>query len=127
GGGGRMTTAIETEYAGYRFRSRLEARWAVFFDHLGVKWLYEPQGYTLRDGRRYLPDFWLPAIQVWVEVKGAPTIDDLVTINLAAAADGLPLVYERGVPPDRILDNRDLSLLWCPLARLLVLGDIPGV
>jgi hypothetical protein len=24
--------AIETHYKGYRFRSRLEARWAVFFD-----------------------------------------------------------------------------------------------
>ena len=33
--------AIETEYKGYRFRSRLEARWAVFFDACGVKWEYE--------------------------------------------------------------------------------------
>ena len=30
--------AIETEYRGYRFRSRLEARWAVFFDVCKVKW-----------------------------------------------------------------------------------------
>jgi len=27
-----MIKAIETQYRGYRFRSRLEARWAVFFD-----------------------------------------------------------------------------------------------
>lgn len=26
--------AIDTVYKGYRFRSRLEARWAVFFDAL---------------------------------------------------------------------------------------------
>ena len=39
--------AIETRYAGYRFRSRLEARWAVFFDTLGLKWQYEPEGYEL--------------------------------------------------------------------------------
>ena len=39
--------AIETEYKGYRFRSRLEARWAVFFDACGVKWEYEPEGYVL--------------------------------------------------------------------------------
>ena len=51
---------IETEYKGYRFRSRLEARWAVFFDTLDVKWEYEPQGWQLADGTRYLPDFWLP-------------------------------------------------------------------
>ena len=39
--------AIETRYAGYRFRSRLEARWAVFFQTLGTPWLYEPQGYEI--------------------------------------------------------------------------------
>lgn len=34
---------IETIYNGYRFRSRLEARWAVFFDALGVEYQYEPE------------------------------------------------------------------------------------
>lgn len=48
--------AIETRYKGYRFRSRLEARWAVFFDALGLKWDYEPEGFELAAGR-YLPDF----------------------------------------------------------------------
>lgn len=48
--------AIETEYNGYRFRSRLEARWAVFFDALGVKYEYEPDGYETEYGK-YLPDF----------------------------------------------------------------------
>ena len=48
---------IETYYNGYRFRSRLEARWAVFFDALGVKYEYEPEGFKLPSGRMYLPDF----------------------------------------------------------------------
>ena len=48
--------AIETSYKGYRFRSRLEARWAVFFDELGLKWKYEDQGFETKAGR-YLPDF----------------------------------------------------------------------
>lgn len=39
--------AIETCYAGCRFRSRLEARWAVFFDALGLEWEYEPEGFEL--------------------------------------------------------------------------------
>jgi hypothetical protein len=52
--------AIQTEYRGYKFRSRLEARWAVFFDALGVDWEYESQGYQLSNGECYLPDFWLP-------------------------------------------------------------------
>jgi hypothetical protein len=51
--------AIETRYKGFRFRSRLEARWAVFFDTLGLPFRYEVEGYVLGDGRRYLPDFWL--------------------------------------------------------------------
>lgn len=54
--------AIETSYGGYRFRSRLEARWAVFFDALGITWEYEPEGYVLSDGTCYLPDFWLPGL-----------------------------------------------------------------
>lgn len=49
--------AIDTQYKGYNFRSRLEARWAVFFDALGLKWEYEPEGFEFDDGTKYLPDF----------------------------------------------------------------------
>lgn len=34
--------AIETKYGGVVFRSRLEARWAAFFDIIGWRWDYEP-------------------------------------------------------------------------------------
>jgi hypothetical protein len=54
-----MIKAIETRYKGYRFRSRLEARWAVFFDALGIKWEYEKEGYDLGEAGYYLPDFWV--------------------------------------------------------------------
>jgi hypothetical protein len=66
----QVIKAIPTRYAGCHFRSRLEARWAVFFDSLGIAWEYEPQGFELVRGERYLPDFWLPLIEVWLEVKG---------------------------------------------------------
>lgn len=56
--------AIETLYHGCKFRSRLEARWAVFFGSLGARWQYEPQGFLL-DGIPYLPDFWIPLIGSW--------------------------------------------------------------
>lgn len=77
-----MTTIapIETEYAGHRFRSRLEARWSVFFTTLGIRWEYEPQGYEIGPAgsrRRYLPDFYLPTLGTWVEVKGDPLHLDL--------------------------------------------------
>lgn len=60
---------IETIYRGYRFRSRLEARWAVFFDAAKIKFEYEVEGYELGNGVRYLPDFWLPEVEVHVEIK----------------------------------------------------------
>ena len=59
---------IETIYNGYRFRSRLEARWAVFFDAAGIKYEYEPEGFDL-DGEYYLPDFYLPQFSLFVEIK----------------------------------------------------------
>lgn len=69
--------AIETHYDGCRFRSRTEARWAVFLNHLGVRWEYEIDGFNLPSGC-YLPDFWLKNVGrpdrdgVWFEVKGTP-------------------------------------------------------
>jgi hypothetical protein len=66
--------AIETRFDGYRFRSRLEARWAVFFKALGVRYEYEKEGYDLGAAGWYLPDFWLPEQECWVEVKGV--VDD---------------------------------------------------
>jgi len=60
---------IQTEYKGYRFRSRLEARWAVFFDRLGMPFLYEPEGFDL-NGHWYLPDFKCGVAEgCWVEIK----------------------------------------------------------
>lgn len=68
--------AIETKYKGYKFRSRLEARWAVFFDSAQIPWEYEKEGYTLRTGECYLPDFYLPEQNIFVEVKGEMPNDD---------------------------------------------------
>lgn len=62
--------AIPTKYKGVEFRSRLEARWAVFYDALGIKYLYEHEGYQLPSGW-YLPDFFLPDIDdgCFTEIK----------------------------------------------------------
>lgn len=55
--------AIETEYKGVLFRSRLEARWAAFFDYLGFVWYYEPEGFP-----GWIPDFMILP-DLLVEVK----------------------------------------------------------
>ena len=86
--------SIETIYNGYRFRSRLEARWAVLFDAMGIEYEYEPQGFDLGDGIYYLPDFLLHGVKgrndgfekdnnsVWVEVKGVNNYHDISSEDL---------------------------------------------
>ena len=61
--------AIGTIYKNVRFRSRLEARWAVFFDNYGLKWEYEPETFKLKNGILYCPDFYLPDLKCYAEVK----------------------------------------------------------
>ncbi len=87
----------------------MEARWAVFFDALGIEWRYEPEGFIMQfdyeefalgwdmseeellskgvpqtfkhlDGKEYLylPDFYLPELNYWVEIKGPnPTKEEV--------------------------------------------------
>ena len=62
--------ALPTWYGGICFRSKLEASWAKYLDSIGVKWIYEPQGYELSSGAWYLPDFYLPEADAYLEVKG---------------------------------------------------------
>ena len=64
--------AIATMYSGVRFRSRLEAKWAAFFDAAEWPWEYEP---TDLDG--YIPDFILRFSRpVLAEVKPFETFED---------------------------------------------------
>jgi len=91
--------AIETTYNGYHFRSRLEARWAVFFDALGIEFWYEPEGYEF-DGVRYLPDFYLPQVGMLAEVK-----PERLTASERRKAEGLCMHLNKHIimlvgPPD---------------------------
>lgn len=100
-----MLKAIETRYKGYRFRSRLEARWAVFFEALGLDWKYEAQGFDV-GGRSYLPDFELTDPRggiTYVEVKGDPD----------------------GIASNRYECQRYADFVNGHNAQLLLLGDIP--
>lgn len=101
--------AIETKYRGYRFRSRTEAKWAVFFTTLKFRWEYEPEGFQLSSGHWYLPDFKfvLPNDVVWfAEVKYAEheqfegeTVDKCRAL---ARDTGANVVLLNGLPEPRI-------------------------
>lgn len=112
--------AIETEYKGYRFRSRLEARWAVFFDALGIEYEYEPEGFCLPSGKLYLPDFRIKCygmrgrcgshpFDLYVEVKGHMTLDDAIRIEEFAYNS------QEGSNECREIEN-----------PVLIVGDIPN-
>jgi hypothetical protein len=77
---------IETIYNGYKFRSRLEARWAVFFDEMNIKYEYELEGFEMQIPKDeieivgcnklfYLPDFYIQELDIFVEIK--PSIDKI--------------------------------------------------
>lgn len=90
---GDMTIeAKPTWYAGTVFRSRLEADWAATLDTVGVRWEYEPQTIALPSGATYIPDFRLPEIGMWLEVKGpgVPRIEKTIELGetLACHCDG---------------------------------------
>lgn len=104
--------AIQTRYKGYNFRSRLEARWAVFFDALGYKWEYEPEGFVLSTGAHYLPDF---------HIKGVDS-------------NGEPFDYWGEVKPDHVLSQAECEKidafgygLLATTSRLFVLSGVPEV
>nr|DAT64577.1 MAG TPA: Protein of unknown function (DUF1064) [Caudoviricetes sp.] len=91
---------IETQYHGYRFRSRLEARWAVFFDVMGIKYEYEKEGFELSSGR-YLPDFWLPEWEVWFEVKPSfPETEELYKLQELCIETGYAALCSEGMPKE---------------------------
>lgn len=89
--------AVPTTYAGVTFRSRLEARTAVFFDAAGISWEYEPVRVALEGGGTYLPDFRTNE-SGYVEVKGAE--ENLDKPYLLRAADALGHLTILGPIPD---------------------------
>jgi len=85
-----MVNVLPTMYNHYAFRSRTEARWAVFLDLAYIPFRYEYEGFDLGN-IWYLPDFWLPEHQMWLEIKGdRPTADERCKAQQLAVGTGHP-------------------------------------
>jgi hypothetical protein len=110
-------SAIQTTYKGYRFRSRLEARWAVFFDALEIKWEYEPQGYEKEVGDNekimYLPDFYLPDSKLYIEVKGNSDFEEWANLAQDFLDWDCPMPFFTNSYDDKI-------------SGFVILGNIPN-
>jgi hypothetical protein len=92
--------AIETAYNGILFRSRTEARIALFLDLMGIEWSYEPEGFDV-NGQWYLPDFYLPLYDAFWEVKAFDSQLDKKTRDLLVSLSSQiqkPLILSIGTP-----------------------------
>lgn len=52
------------------FRSMWEYVYAEYLDEQGIGWAYESHAFILSDGTAFIPDFWIPSRNEWVEIKG---------------------------------------------------------
>ena len=76
-----------TAYNGYRFKKRLEARWAVFFDTLSIPYRYEYEEFRLGNDITFAPSFFLPTLNSWAHIQDIePDIVDDLKANLLALA-----------------------------------------
>lgn len=135
-----MIQAIPTQYAGHKFRSRLEARWALFFDLLGIPWEYEREAFALTvDGKPagFTPDFWLPDQGIWFEVKpetGAFDEDTLLAVakkfKAFIEASGSAIHVAFGTPRDAWIMRHEPDVLlsegyvvtWARCRKCLAFG-----
>jgi hypothetical protein len=94
--------ALKTEYRGTLFLSRTEAARAQWLDDLGIAWDYEPQRvYLPALGVAYIPDFFLPALRLWCEVKGVePTGLEKAKAQELARVTGQPVAFLVGTPEE---------------------------
>jgi hypothetical protein len=113
-----LAEPIETIYRGIRFRSRLEARWAVFLDSLNCSWVYESEGYELPFSGRYLPDFHVhnfpmgqdgDRFEIWIEVKGTiPNIEEINKLRELVCLTGIYGYFAVGTNKNNNSSMRDL-------------------
>lgn len=130
---------IPTTYKGVKFKSKLEAQWAAFFDLCDCFWEYEP---NTASGAfdQWRPDFKLRLTYQWIESKQAHFYLDFYMevkpCDLVPFPDGVArkIMYAHPYdhPPVSINDlgNEDVgapikSLTDCPYDRVGILGQRP--
>jgi hypothetical protein len=103
----RSSSTKWTWYGGKHMRSTWEAKCAELLDSVGIKWVYEPQRFDLQSGLyynksikgkkvwTYLPDFYLPEFNIYLEVKGWMTEESQRKIDRFREL-GFHLVIVRG-------------------------------
>lgn len=85
-------------YEGYRLRSYTEFMWVKAMEAAGIFYLYEPDLVRVDEGY-YLPDFWLPNVGIYLEVKGKPpSIEEIQKADAVMARTGREVIFLVGLP-----------------------------
>lgn len=70
---------------GISVRSGWEADFLRYLNYNNIKWLYEPKSFHFTDVKKgttsFLPDVFLPELDIWIEIKGYLKNDDKVRIK----------------------------------------------
>lgn len=64
----KRTELMPTSFRGVTYRTRIEARWAVFFDRLGVTFHYKPEKLELPDRQCCTPTFYVHEFEAYIWV-----------------------------------------------------------
>lgn len=68
---GTSNASVRVTYAGFPMDSILEAKYAVLMDQLNINWVSQPTSHArVTNSRLYTPDFYLPDLDVVLEIKG---------------------------------------------------------
>lgn len=89
---GQRTPAVEIIYKDRNFKSKLEGKWAAYFDLLGVDFGYEIEYAFETPVGRYCPDFFIPSTGHFIEVKA--------TRELLTESERLKIKFLNDNPPE---------------------------
>lgn len=84
---------LPTKFRGTEYRSKTEAMWAAYFYFLNVPFVYEPDTYDLGESGCYIPDFYLPNLDCFVEIKPDVIIEGRESPCYALAEDSGKTVF----------------------------------
>jgi hypothetical protein len=88
----------KTRYNGYLMDSGAELQFAKLLDEFGVKWVKNttkkfPYKTARGSIRNYIPDFYLPDFEEWVEIKGRYYQTQNLKAQLDAVGQNIELIY----------------------------------
>ena len=76
-----------TIYRGIKYRSKWEVYVAKLLLYSDTRFLYEPRRFFLTASLSYLPDFYIPDRQVYLEVKGVLTPRDILLLKIFSESE----------------------------------------